>query len=371
MRQKNKSVYGWQEVIPILNWKANLNAWIQPLIAICIGLLGGAIAIALIGGSIPDTFAQMWKGAFGNFYFFTNTLTRATPLILVGLGVSIAFRAGFFNLGSEGQMIFGALTAALIALYLPAPGLIKMLAAAVGGIIAGGSWSALAGWLDARFRMNLIITTLLLNYIAALFAGYIVAYPLMDKTGSAAMAQTRMVDQSAWLPKLFQGMSMHAGFIVAVSLAVLLYLFIKYTVMGYEIRMLGYNPLFAAYGGVRRGRLMLVSMFVSGGFAGLAGAVEVLGVQYRYIDGMVTNPGYAWSGIMATLLSGSHPIGTVIAAILLAALQTGGMGVERNTSIPLEISSVIQSLLILFITAKFSYSFWKRRKGEKANAASS
>jgi ABC-type uncharacterized transport system permease subunit len=355
----------------MFNWKANLQAWVQPLIAICIGLAGGAIAIALIGGSISDTFAQMWHGAFGNFYFFTNTLTRATPLILVGLGVSIAFRAGFFNLGSEGQMIFGALAAALIALYLPGPALLKIIAAALGGIIAGGAWSALAGWLDARFNMNLIITTLLLNYIAALFAGYLVAYPLMDKTGSAALAQTRMLDKSLWLPKLFQGMSMHVGFIVAIALAILLYLFIKYTVMGYEIRMLGYNPLFASYGGIKRGKLMLVSMFASGGFAGLAGAIEVLGVQYRYVDGMVSAPGYAWSGIMATLLSGSHPLGTAIAAILLAALQTGGMGVERNTNIPLEISSVIQSLLILFITAKFSYSFWKRRKGGKGHAASS
>ncbi|QGQ95606.1 ABC transporter permease [Paenibacillus psychroresistens] len=355
----------------MLNWKAFLQAWIQPLIAICIGLAGGAIAIALIGGNIPDTFAQMWHGAFGNFYFFTNTLTRATPLILVGLGVSIAFRAGFFNLGSEGQMILGALTAALIALYLPGPALIKVIAAALGGIVAGGAWSALAGWLDARFGMNLIITTLLLNYIAALFAGYIVAYPLMDKTGSAALAQTRMIDKSLWLPKLFQGMSMHAGFIVAVALAILLFLFIKYTVMGYEIRMLGYNPLFAAYGGIKRGKLMFVSMFASGGFAGLAGAIEVLGVQYRYVDGMVSAPGYAWSGIMATLLSGSHPLGTALSAVLLAALQTGGMGVERNTNIPLEISSVIQSLLILFITAKFSYSFWKRKKGGKGHAASS
>jgi simple sugar transport system permease protein len=355
----------------MFNWKANLQAWFQPLIAICIGLVGGAIAISLIGGSIPDTYAQMWHGAFGNFYFLTNTLTRATPLILVGLGVSIAFRAGFFNLGSEGQMILGALASALIALYLPGPAFVKILAAALGGIIAGGAWSALAGWLDARFNMNLIITTLLLNYIAALFAGYLVAYPLMDKTGSAALAQTRMIDKSLWLPKLFQGMSMHVGFIAAIALAILLFLFIKYTVMGYEIRMLGYNPLFAAYGGVKRGNLMLVSMFASGGFAGLAGAVEVLGVQYRYVDGMVSAPGYAWSGIMATLLSGSHPLGTAIAAVLLAALQTGGMGVERNTNIPLEISSVIQSLLILFITAKFSYSFWIRRKGGKGNAASS
>lgn len=355
----------------MLKHRLSISAWIQPLIAVVIGLLGGAIAISLIGGSIIDTYAQMWKGAFGNFYFFTNTLTRATPLILVGLGVSIAFRAGFFNMGSEGQMILGALSSALIALYLPGPALFKLLAAILGGIVAGGIWSAFAGWLDARFRMNLIITTLLLNYIAALFAGYLVAYPLKDKTGSAALAQTMMIEKGVWLPKLFQGMSIHGGFIIAIGLAILLYLFIKYTVAGYEIRMLGYNPLFAAYGGVNRGKVMLASMFASGGFAGLAGAVEVLGMQYRYTDGMITNPGYAWSGIMATLLSGAHPLGTAVAAILLAALQTGGMGVERNTNIPLEISSVIQALLILFVTAKFSYTLWKRRKGGKGDAASS
>lgn len=348
-----------------------LSAWVQPLLAIIIGLLGGAVAISLIGGSIIDTYAQMWKGAFGNFYFITNTLTRATPLILVGLGVSIAFRAGFFNMGSEGQMILGALSSAMIALYLPGPPLFKLLAAILGGIVTGGIWSAFAGWLDARFRMNLIITTLLLNYIAALFAGYMVAYPFKDKTGSAALAQTMMIDKGVWLPKLFQGMSIHGGFIIAIALAVFLYLFIKYTVAGYEIRMLGYNPLFAGYGGVNRGKVMLASMFASGGFAGLAGAVEVLGMQYRYTDGMITNPGYAWSGIMATLLSGAHPLGTAAAAVLLAALQTGGMGVERNTNIPLEISSVIQSLLILFVTAKFSYTLWKRRKGGKGDAASS
>lgn len=355
----------------MLKGRLNISAWIQPLLAVVIGLLGGAIAIALIGGSVMDTYAQMWKGAFGNFYFITNTLTRATPLILVGLGVSIAFRAGFFNMGSEGQMILGALSSAMIALYLPGPAMFKLLGALLGGILAGGIWSAFAGWLDAKFRMNLIITTLLLNYIAALFAGYLVAYPLKDTTGSAALAQSMMIDKGVWLPKLFQGMSIHGGFIIAIALAVLLYLFIKYTVAGYEIRMLGYNPLFAAYGGVNRGKVMLLSMFASGGFAGLAGAVEVLGMQYRYTDGMITNPGYAWSGIMATLLSGAHPLGTAIAAVLLAALQTGGMGVERNTNIPLEISSVIQSLLILFVTAKFSYTLWKRRKGGKGDAASS
>ncbi|XEC96399.1 ABC transporter permease [Paenibacillus tarimensis] len=349
--------------------KQTAQAMLQPFLAILVGLAAGAAAIAIVGGSVAETYAEMWKGAFGSFYFLTNTLTRATPIILVGLGVALAFRAGFFNLGSEGQMILGALCAALTAIYLPGPGWLKLAGALAAGAAAGGLWSALAGLLDARFRMNLLITTLLLNYIAALFAGYLVSYPLKDRSGSAAMAQTVMIERSAWLPKLVQGMSLHAGFLLALFGTILLFLFMRYTVWGYEIRMMGANPLFAAYGGIQRNKLMLYSMFASGGFAGLAGAAEVLGTQYRYLDGALTTPGYAWSGIMATLLASSHPLGTALAAILIAALQTGGMGVERNTDIPLEISSVIQAVLILFISAKVGFGFIKRRKERGTNGA--
>ncbi|MBD2872676.1 ABC transporter permease [Paenibacillus arenilitoris] len=339
-----------------------IRSLLQPLLAVIVGLAAGAVAIAVVGGSVLETYAEMWKGAFGSFYFFTNTLSRATPIILIGLGVALAFRAGFFNMGSEGQMVLGALSAAITALYLPGPAWLKLVAALVAGIISGGIWSAFAGWLDAKYRMNLLITTLLLNYIATLFAGYIVSYPLKDRTGSAAMAQTMMIDKSVWLPKLFKGMSLHGGFLIAAVCAILLFLFMRYTLKGYEIRMLGGNPLFASYGGVQRGKMMLLSMFASGGFAGLAGSIEVLGTQYRYLDGALTTPGYAWSGIMATLLAGSHPLGTAVAAILLAALQTGGMGMERNTEVPLEVSSIIQAVLILFVSAKITYSFIKRRK---------
>jgi len=350
--------------------KESLQSLIQPLLAVVVGLLVGAIAILIVGGDIFDTYREMWKGAFGNLYFFTNTLARATPIILVGLGVALAFRAGFFNMGSEGQMVLGALSAALTALYIPGPGWVKMIAAIVAGMVAAGLWSAFAGWLDSRFGMNLLITTLLLNYIATLFAGYMVAYPFKDRTGSSALSQTQMIDMTAIFPKLIKGMTLHAGFIIAILATIALYLFIRYTTKGYEIRMMGGNPLFASYGGVNRGKLMVISMFVSGAFAGLAGASEVLGTQYRFLDGSLTAANYAWSGIMATLLANSNPIGTAFASILLAALQTGGMGMERNTDVPLEISSIIQAVLILFISAKFTISFIKRKKaGAKDGSA--
>jgi len=286
--------------------------------------------------------------------------------MMAALGVSLAFRAGFFNLGAEGQMIFGALAAALAALHVPGPGIVKMLAAIIAGMVAGGLWSALAGWLDTRFRMNLLITTLLFNYIAALFAGYLVAFPFKE-TGGTGGAQTAMVDKSAWLPKLFAGSTLHAGFLLTIIAAILLTLFLRYTSRGYEIRMVGSNPLFAAFGGVRRGKMMVISMLMSGALAGLAGTFEVLGTQYRYIDNMLQTPGYAWSAIMATLLAGTNPIGAVFAALLLAALQTGGMGVERNTDVPLEIASVIQACLILFVSARVTISLFQRKKARAAD----
>ncbi|TKJ93426.1 ABC transporter permease [Paenibacillus sp. PK4536] len=345
--------------------KRNLFALLQPIIAVIIGLLAGAIAIVLLGDSVIDTYAEMWNGAFGSFYFLTNTLTRATPIILTGLGVALAFRAGFFNMGSTGQMVLGGLAAAITALYLPGPGWMVLVVSLVVGMAIGGLWSLFAGYMDAKFGINLLISTLLLNYIASLFAGYMVAFPLKDQSGSAAMAQTPMIDKSVWLPKLFSGMSLHAGFILAIVAAIALYIFIQKSVSGYEIRMLGNNPFFAAYGGVKRGRMMVVAMLTSGALAGLAGAGEVLGTQHRYLDGALASADYGWSGIMATLLASSNPLGTAVAGILLAALQTGAMGVERNTNVPLEVASVIQAVLTLFVSARFGYAFLKRRKEKK------
>lgn len=335
---------------------------LQPFTAIILALLAGAVAISVVGEPILATYMELWSGAFGSFYFITATLARATPIIIVGLGVALAFRAGVFNLGAEGQMVLGAVSAALAALYIPGPGIVKIIAALLAGVIAGGLWSLLAGWMETKFKVQLLISTLLLNYVAVLFASYLVAEPFQDKSGSAALAQSQMIDQSAWFIKLFQGMSLHLGFIIGISIALIMYFIFKATSIGYEVKMLGLNPFFASYGGINKAKLLLYSMFISGGLAGLAGTVEVLGTQYRFVDGALTGPGFAWTGIMATLLANSHPIGTVVTGIFLAALETGAMGLERNTEVPLEIAAVIKSVLILFISAKFTFKWWKSRK---------
>lgn len=340
---------------------------IHPLIAVLVGLITGAAAIAITGEPVFGTYAELWNGAFGNFYYFTSTLTRSVPILLVALGVAVAFKAGFFNLGAEGQMVMGGVAGALAALYIPGPPVIVLPLSILSGFFAGALLSLLATWINIQFKVDLLIVTLLLNYIAVLFAGYLVSGPFKDQTGSAAMAQTEMIESLVWLPKLFAGMSLHAGFIIALVLAVGLYFMMYATTFGYEMRMTGSNPRFAKYGGVHRTKILVTSMLLSGGLAGLAGTSEVLGMQYRFIDGALTTPGYAWTGLMAALLANSNPLGAIAASILLAGLQTGAAGVERNTEVPLEIASIIQAVLILMISSKFVYRVYKKKKGRDVN----
>lgn len=344
--------------------KMHMSGIMQPLFAIFVGLAVGTIAIILAGESIIATYYEMWKGAFGSLYFLSNTLERAIPIILAGLGVAFAFRAGFFNLGAEGQLVMGAVTTAIVTVYLPFQGFLNMVIAIGAGMLVAGLLSFFAGWMEQRFHINLLISTLLLNYIAVLFAGYLVSEPFRDTSSAGGVPQSVMVEESSRLPQLFEGMNVHYGFVVAILLTILLAFVIKRTTFGYEVRMLGQNVFFAQYGGINRKKVMFISMLISGMLAGLGGSVEVMGMHYRFIEGALTTPQFAWTGLMAALLANSNPIGTSIIAIFLAALDTGSLGVERNTDVPNAISDIIQAVLILFISAKFTFAFIKSKKKE-------
>lgn len=339
-----------------------LGRWLHPLLAIVVGLLVGAVAIWLVGAPIGDTYVQMWNGAFGNFFFTTGTFARMIPIALVALGVSVSFRAGFFNLGSEGQMVLGALACALATLYTPGPGWFKLCVGLVAGMAAAAGWSVLPGWFEIRYTVPLVISTLLMNYIADLFGSYMASGPFMDHSGSGALAQTQMIEVSARLPKLFSNTDLHAGILFVFAAMIALYVLMKYMALGYEIRMFGSNPQLAVYAGIRRTKMVWVSMATSGALAGLAGSVMVLGYQYRFIDNSLTDPQYAWVGLMAALLADCHPLGAVLASLFFAGLQTGGMGIELNTNVPMQVTSIIQYVIVLMVSARFSYSFIRRKR---------
>jgi simple sugar transport system permease protein len=334
-----------------------------PAIAVGLGLLVGAIAILAAGGSPIEAYVQLVSGAVGSQAALSATLARSVPIVVVGVGLAIAFRAGCFNLGAEGQMILGALVVALLANVLgdlPGPALILVAAAA--GCAAGALWAIGPAWLQTRFEVPLLITTLLLNYIAAYFAAYLVSYPFRDMSASAALAQTVMIPEAAQLPYLIPGGRLHAGVLLLLILPVVAWWLQRRTVIGYEMRMTGHNPSFSEYGGVNRKRITHRTMLLSGAICGLAGAMVVLGIHYRYVDASITTPGYAWTGFTATLLAVADPVWTLVAGLFLGGLEVGAAAMERRTQIPSQVVNIVQASIILMVAIRVTLGRWLARR---------
>jgi len=353
--------------------RESLSTLLRPLLAITLGLLVGAIAIWATGHSVTEAYAALWKGAFGNKTYIGSTLARSGTIAMAALGVAVAFRAGALNLGGEGQLVLGGLVTALAALYLPVPTWLAIPAALLAGAVAGALWALLPAWLEAQFKVSLLIGSLLLNYVAVLAAGYLVSVPFRDRTGGGALAQTPTIPEAFQFAPLVTGTRLHIGLVITVVVAVAVWFLLMRTVTGYEWRMTGLNPGFADYGGVSRVKGLLTAMLTSGAIAGMGGAIEVMAIHHRYIDGNLTRPGFAWSGVMAALLAENHPIAALLTALLLGAIQIGSTGMERTTEIPLEISSVVQAVIVLFVSVRIGTDWWKRsraRSGPKPTSGS-
>lgn len=343
-----------------------LAALARPLLAIALGLLVGAVAIWATGHSVLDSYAALWNGAFGNKTYIGSTLARSGTIAMAALGVAVAFRAGALNLGGEGQLVLGGLATALVALYVPVPAPLAIPVALLAGALGGALWAFLPAWLEVRYKVSLLIGSLLLNYVGTLLASYLASEPFRDRSGMGALAQTPLIPEVARFTPLMTGTRLHLGLLIVVVVGLLVWFVLMRTVTGYEWRMTGLNPHFAEYGGVNRVKGLLGAMMVSGAIAGLGGAIEVLAIHHRYIDGNLTRPGFAWSGVMAALLADSHPLGALLTALLLGAIQVGSTGMERNTEIPLEISSVVQAVIVLFVSVRITMGWLKRARARRA-----
>lgn len=332
---------------------------LAPVVAVGGALLLGGLLMLVTGHDPVQAYLAMLRGAFGgrSAANLAATLNRAVPIIGMGLAAAVAFRAGFFNIGGEGQLVLGGITAAVTALYLPVPGWMAMPLAMLAGACIGGAYAWIAACLDFRFHMPLLISSLLLIYPARSLASYLVSHPLRDV--SSGMNQTVRLASDAVLPRLI-GSRIQAGLVIILVLAIAAHWLTQRTRFGYRLRMTGLNARFARYGGVNVEALGYRVMFGSGAIAGLIGAVQVLGVHYRYIDGSLIQPLYAWVGIMVALLAGSRPLAVVVAGLLFAALQTGGFGMERATEVPRELSQVLQALIILLVAARSRFHFAER-----------
>ena len=340
------------------NWNRTLVGVIdtvtQPLVAVLISLLLGAVVILIIGKNPLAAYGSMIRGAFGKQVYLMNTLKRATPIIMGGLAVCMAWRSGYEAMGGEGQMILGAMAAALVGYYLPVPGVLRIPAALIAAAAAGAAYSSLSGWLFEKFDVTFVISTLMLNYIANYFAAFLCNYPLRDPEANVYQmqnAQTGKLPPEATLPPILKGW-VHWGFVLAVLAVLVTWFLFKKTSFGYKSRMGGLNPRFALYGGVNARRMLYLVMILSGVMAGLGGAFEAMGSKGRYVDQMIFSTGYAWTGMVAALLANMNPIGTLLASILLAGLAVGGSTMMLNLDIPLEVCNIIEGIITLFMSAR-------------------
>ncbi|MCL4488625.1 MAG: ABC transporter permease [Chloroflexi bacterium] len=315
------------------------------------------ILILLAGFDVVRGYETMLKGAFGSPVAIGDVLARSTPLVFTGLSVAIAFRSGLFNVGAEGQLLLGAMAAALVGLIPGLPAVLHIPLAFSAAALTGALIGTVPAYLKARFGAHEVITTLMLNYVVILFTGYLANYPF-HPLGELSPA-TAKIAASAELPRLIQGSQFSPGIFIAVGAAILFSVILNRSVIGYEIRAVGFNSQAAAAKGIKQARSWMIALGLAGAAAGLGGAGEVLAVHRRFIVGF--SPGYGFDGIAVALMAQSNPLGTIPAALLLGAIRTGALVMDQTTKIPGDFVTVIQGLVLVFLAAPGLFQLLRRR----------
>lgn len=333
---------------------------ILPVASILVAVATAGVLIWIAGASPLDGFVAVFDGAFGNAYAVGVTLVKATTLLLAGLAVGVAYRAGLFNIGAEGQLQMGAVASAATAIYLQPylPALAVTVLAILAGILAGSAWSGLAGLARVVFKANELVTTILLNYIALAIVSILVSGPMA--AASATSRESERIAADVQLPKLFAGMPLHAGFIIAIVVALGVWIFFARTTLGFRLEVLRFNPDAARSQGWSTNRLIVFAMCFAGAFAGLAGAIEVLGVHGRLIDGF--SPGYGYLAIGVSFLALHNPVAMILSAIFFGAGITGMSYLQRSLQVPSSIMFAAQGILILFMAAAAAIAAHRSRR---------
>jgi len=318
-------------------------------------LIGGLVVgtgglLAATGFDVGHALRSLVNGAFGSWYAIgSGTLVRATPLILTGLAVAIAFRAGVFNIGAEGQFLLGAVGATVVALEARSlPAWIGIPAILLAGIVAGAAWSWIAAVLRLRYQVLEVISTIMLNFVAANFVSYLVRGPLQEPTH--IYPQTSTFPASAQLPRFGTATRLHVGFVIAVAACITGWWVIRYTSGGFRLRVVGANPFAARSAGqIDVDRVTMRAFLASGALAGLAGAIEVSGVTYALYDNI--SPGYGFTAIAVALLARLDAAAVIATGILFGALAAGASAMQRDAGVPSVVVSVVEAGIILALVA--------------------
>jgi len=339
-----------------------------PVLATLAALLIGAIMLLLLGANPLEAYGALLEGAFGSTNALADTLVKATPLLLVGLGTCIAFRGGVTNIGGEGQFVAGALGATMIGLWLPDwPGWIVIMFAMIAGFIGGAIWGGIPGVLKARFNVNEILSTIMMNQIAVQAMNFLLIGPLIDPVQlerASRIPQTARLSRPFDLPRLVPT-RLHLGAAIAVVLAILVYILLWRTTLGYRIRAVGLNPDASRYAGINVERHIVLSLLLSGALAGLAGAIQVYGVHHRmFTDGSATgftgNAGF--NGIVAALFGQLHPLGTIPASFFFGGLLVGANKLQRAVQVPSALITTLNGLVVVFVV---SSDIWRRNRAKR------
>lgn len=349
-----------------------------PVLSVFLAMVTGSLIVMVTGGDPVAAFAALWQGAFGNPYQIGETLMRATPIIFTGLAIAYGFRAGLFNIGAEGQLFMGGLAATWLGIALAGlPWFVVVPAMLVAGGLAGAAWAFIPAVLKAKVGAHEVITTMMFSWIARYFVGYLLDGP-MKAPGPGGTAGTvpwsRMLPVEATLPKfttLFPFLpanNAHVGFLLAVVVAVGVWLLLKYTTVGYEARAVGFNAFAAQNGGISAAWTTVFSLCISGVLAALAGVSEIMGVHHRLSDSF--SAGFGFTGIAVALLAKNHPIGVIPAALLFGGLSAGAGVMQMNANVPDKLVDIVQALVIFFVAAETIITwFIKRRQKEATKSA--
>ncbi|EXX87198.1 ABC transporter permease, partial [Paenibacillus darwinianus] len=323
------------------------SPWWITIVSVLLALAACGIFIAVNGMNPVTVYAKMLTGAFGSSFGLTETLVKTIPLLLCGLGVSIAYRISVWNIGAEGQFVAGAIAATAVTVYFPGlPAYAAIPAMLVSGVAAGGLWGLLTAIPRTFFQVNELITSLMLNYVALLVLNYVVFGPWKDPQGFN-FPGTPVFTEAMSLPVL-GGTRLHLGLAFALAAVALYALLIRYTRWGYEWRLIGANPEAARNAGIRLSRHIMFVMLLSGGLAGLAGMAEVSGVAHRLMYGI--SPGYGYTAIIVAWLARLNPAGLIISSFLFGGLIVGGYSVQ-TIGLPSSTSSMLQGAILFFLIA--------------------
>ncbi len=326
-----------------------------PLLGAVAALAVGASLLLLAGVNPWAAYGVMLRGAFGGWRQVQETILKAVPLTLIGLGLSVALRCRVWNIGGEGQFYMGALVGGMIALGFPGwPAGLLIPAMLVGGMAGGGLWAAIPAWLKIRRGTNEIISTLMLNYVAELLMEYVARGPLQEPGGY--LPESAQFVAAAQMPALVG--RLHLGVLIAILLAPLVYLLVWRTPLGFRLRAVGSNARVARASGIDPGRSIAFALIFSGALAGLAGLIEVSYLHTR-LKGAISG-GYGFSGILVALLSRMHPFAIPVVALFFAALTIGAGAMHSLAQVPAALADAIQALVVLFVLAADAWAHRER-----------